>query len=82
MPTLSLTLAALSCLPIIVYYGRIYLTTPARDSPQPPPPAVPFRIFTPTTLFSFNGIDDKPVYIAVRGRVFDVTRSKHFYGLV
>lgn len=49
--------------------------------PQAPPPIV-FRTFTPTTLLPFNGTQDKPVYLAVRGRVFDVTPGRGFYGPV
>lgn len=49
--------------------------------PEGPPPVV-FRTFTPTTLLPYNGMDDKPVYLAVRGRVFDVTSGKSFYGPV
>lgn len=48
---------------------------------QTPPLPVP-RLFCPTTLLNFNGADGKPVYLAVRGRVFDVTACKHFYGPV
>jgi membrane-associated progesterone receptor component len=39
-----------------------------------------FKSFTPLTLRPFDGTDDRPVYIAVRGRVFDVTPGKGFYG--
>ena len=49
--------------------------------PEAPPPVV-FRTFTPTTLLPNNGQGDKPVYLAVRGRVFDVTPGKGFYGPV
>ncbi|KAL3469828.1 cytochrome b5-like heme/steroid binding domain-containing protein [Aspergillus californicus] len=45
-----------------------------------PPPAVVFRTFTPKTLLEFNGENDKPVYLAVRGRVFDVSPGRNFYG--
>ncbi|KAL4873451.1 hypothetical protein BDV12DRAFT_192431 [Aspergillus spectabilis] len=45
-----------------------------------PPPAVVFRTFTPKTLLPFNGENDQPVYLAVRGRVFDVTPGRNFYG--
>ena len=53
-----------------------------RPTPQWPkaPPATVFRTFTPRTLIEYNGEGDKPVYLAIRGRVFDVTRGKNFYG--
>ncbi|QMW28021.1 hypothetical protein G4B84_003310 [Aspergillus flavus NRRL3357] len=47
--------------------------------PKGPAPIV-FRTFTPTTLLEFNGVDGKPVYLAVRGRVFDVSPGRNFYG--
>ncbi|KAK1783055.1 cytochrome b5-like heme/steroid binding domain-containing protein [Copromyces sp. CBS 386.78] len=43
-------------------------------------PAVVFRTFTPRTLLPYNGQNDMPVYLAVRGRVFDVTSGRNFYG--
>jgi membrane-associated progesterone receptor component len=49
--------------------------------PKSPAPVV-FRTFTPSTLLPFNGIDGAPVYLAVRGRVFDVTSGRNFYGPV
>lgn len=49
--------------------------------PRGPPPVV-FRTYTPKTLIEFNGENDKPVYLAVRGRVFDVTPGRNFYGPV
>ncbi|KAI7066836.1 hypothetical protein KC339_g15430 [Hortaea werneckii] len=45
----------------------------------PPPPTV-FQTFTPPTLLPYNGTASMPVYLAVRGRVFDVTPGKNFYG--
>ncbi|KAL4958278.1 cytochrome b5-like heme/steroid binding domain-containing protein [Aspergillus filifer] len=43
-------------------------------------PAVVFRTFTPKTLLPFNGENNQPVYLAVRGRVFDVSPGRNFYG--
>ncbi|KAK4172671.1 cytochrome b5-like heme/steroid binding domain-containing protein [Triangularia setosa] len=54
--------------------------------PPPPPalpkeePAVVFQTFTPRTLLPYNGENNMPVYLAVKGRVFDVTRGRNFYG--
>ncbi len=39
-----------------------------------------FQTFTPPTLLPFNGKDNTPVYLAVRGQVFDVTPGRNFYG--
>jgi len=47
--------------------------------PPPPPPTV-FRTFTPPDLQPFNGADRPEVYLAVRGRVFDVSSGRNFYG--
>ncbi|KXJ95916.1 cytochrome b5-like heme/steroid binding domain-containing protein [Microdochium bolleyi] len=61
-------------------------TTYKLYKPQPPatlprePPAVVFKTFTPRTLLPYNGQDGMPVYLAVRGRVFDVTSGRNFYG--
>jgi membrane-associated progesterone receptor component len=43
-------------------------------------PAVVFKTFTPRTLLPFSGENGAPVYLAVRGRVFDVSRGRNFYG--
>jgi len=54
--------------------------------PSPPPtlprepPATVFKTFTPRTLLPYNGTNDMPVYLAVRGKVFDVTAGRNFYG--
>lgn len=40
-----------------------------------------FRSYTPKELHEFNGKDEsKPIYIAIGGLVFDVTKGKTFYG--
>ncbi|CAK7353982.1 unnamed protein product [Dovyalis caffra] len=37
--------------------------------------------FTADQLLQYNGTDpSKPIYVAVKGRVFDVTTGKSFYG--
>jgi len=39
-----------------------------------------FKTFTPPTLEPFNGENNMPVYLAVRGQVFDVSSGRNFYG--
>ncbi|KAF2225637.1 cytochrome b5-like heme/steroid binding domain-containing protein [Elsinoe ampelina] len=51
----------------------------AQTLPPPPPPTV-FKTFTPPTLLPYNGNDRPEVYLAVRGRVFDVSSGRNFYG--
>lgn len=36
--------------------------------------------FTPHTLAKYNGTDDPRIFIAVKGRVFDVLQGATFYG--
>ncbi|XP_059178193.1 neudesin-like [Physella acuta] len=41
----------------------------------------PVRIFTDAELKNYDGSDDKqPIYMAIKGVVFDVTQGKKFYG--
>jgi membrane-associated progesterone receptor component len=58
---------------------RQFRPKPEVTLPRGPPPVV-FRVFTPSTLLPFNGKDGTPVYLAVRGRVFDVSPGRNFYG--
>lgn len=72
-----INLVLLSLFVVLVYYRlrpKAAVTLPA-----PAPPTV-FKTFTPPTLFPYNGQNDMPVYLAVRGKVFDVTPGKNFYG--
>jgi len=46
----------------------------------PPPPATVFKTFNPVTLQPYNGTNNMPIYFAVRGRVFDVSSGRNFYG--
>ncbi|KAI9893384.1 MAG: hypothetical protein M1814_006681 [Vezdaea aestivalis] len=47
--------------------------------PLPATPTV-FKTFTPETLLPYDGTGSQPVYLAVRGRVFDVSGGRTFYG--
>ncbi|KAK5035967.1 Dihydrodipicolinate synthase [Exophiala sideris] len=47
--------------------------------PKGPAPIV-FQTYTPRTLLKYNGQDNAPVYLAVRGKVYDVSSGRNFYG--
>jgi membrane-associated progesterone receptor component len=62
---------------LVIYYQL----RPAKTTELPKqPPAIVFQTFTPRTLLPNNGTNGAPVYLAVRGRVFDVTSGSNFYG--
>ncbi|CAF9934754.1 hypothetical protein IMSHALPRED_009832 [Imshaugia aleurites] len=63
---------------ILLAYFRLRPSPPS-TLPKGPAPVV-FRTFTPPTLQPYDGEKDRPVYLAVRGKVFDVTPGKNFYG--
>lgn len=75
LPPINLILLVLLAL---LVYLRLKPAAPL-TLPRPPPPTV-FRTFTPPTLLPYNGHHNMPVYLAVRGRVFDVTSGRNFYG--
>ncbi|RDL42189.1 Cytochrome b5-like heme binding protein [Venustampulla echinocandica] len=72
-----LNLVLLSLFLYILY--RSFRPSPAPKL-APPPPAIVFRTFTPPDLLPFNGMNNQPVYLAVRGKVFDVSAGRNFYG--
>ena len=66
-----------SILIVILYYRLRPSPTPQQAREQAP--AV-FRNFTPPELLAYNGSSGGPVYLAVRGQVFDVSSGRNFYG--
>lgn len=65
----------------IVAYTLYSFFRPSAPAALPrEPPATVFRTFNPHTLLPYNGENGQPVYLAVRGRVFDVTPGRGFYG--
>lgn len=65
----------------VVLYALYVFLRPNSQQPVPKdPPAIVFRTFTPRTLLPFDGNNGQPVYMAVRGRVFDVSSGRNFYG--
>ncbi|KAL8865980.1 MAG: hypothetical protein Q9174_006574 [Haloplaca sp. 1 TL-2023] len=63
---------------IVLIYYRLKPKPPAILT-KPPPPIV-FRTFTPPELKPYNGENNMPVYLAVNGKVFDVSSGRNFYG--
>ncbi|MCJ1225971.1 hypothetical protein MMC12_002620 [Toensbergia leucococca] len=63
---------------VVLVYLRLR-PVPPPTLPKAPAPIV-FRTFTPPTLKPYSGLKNMPVYLAVRGRVFDVTSGSNFYG--
>ncbi|KAF2429201.1 DNA damage response protein, partial [Tothia fuscella] len=63
---------------IVIVYLQLRPKAPL-TLPKAPPPTV-FKTFTPPTLLPYSGENGMPVYLAVRGRVFDVTSGRNFYG--
>ncbi|KAK6379208.1 Dihydrodipicolinate synthase [Exophiala oligosperma] len=59
-------------------YWRLRPSSPP-TLPKGPSPVV-FQTYTPRTLLKYNGTKDMPVYLAVRGKVYDVTAGRNFYG--
>ncbi|KAI6246331.1 Damage response protein 1 [Erysiphe necator] len=70
--------AILLALLIYVFYKQ-FKPAPPVEIPVTPAPIV-FRTFTPLTLLQYNGQKDMPVYLSVRGKVFDVSLGRNFYG--
>jgi len=67
-------------LSLFLIYMRLRPSKPAAATLPPAPPATVFKVFTPPQLLPFNGQNNMPVYLAVRGNVFDVTPGRNFYG--
>lgn len=65
---------------LVAYFAKSiisdFMSTPAQVNAEPPTQTA----FVPSTLQKFNGKDDPKVYLAVKGKVFDVTAGKGFYG--
>jgi len=81
-PTTNALVTPLNVVLLAVLGYTVYtMLRPAKPAALPREPAATvFRTFTPRTLLPYNGEDGRPVYLAVRGRVFDVTSGRNFYG--
>ena len=38
------------------------------------------RVFSPEELACYNGVDKEQIYFSVRGKVYDVSDARTFYG--
>ena len=73
---------------LIIYLVRRYLTQPAppmmptaTSNDEKPIPRMEPRDHTVESLREFDGSDEtKPIGLAINGKVFDVTKSRDFYG--
>ncbi|XP_069315562.1 neudesin [Eulemur rufifrons] len=68
-------LAALALVLVLALAAR------AGQAPRPAERGPPVRLFTEEELARYGGEEeDQPIYLAVKGVVFDVTSGKEFYG--
>ncbi|OAP59366.1 hypothetical protein AYL99_06664 [Fonsecaea erecta] len=75
-----LTPLNLSLVVLILTLAYLRLRPQAAPSLPPGPQPIVFKTFTPRTLLKYNGTDNSPVYLAVRGKVYDVSSGRNFYG--
>ncbi|KAI8909031.1 cytochrome b5-like heme/steroid binding domain-containing protein [Gorgonomyces haynaldii] len=68
-------------LALIFFYFAYQLSIPKQKATLlKHPEVIELRNFTAKELQVFNGVQDSRIYLAVRGKVYDVTRSAGFYG--
>ncbi|CAM4650286.1 neudesin [Lepidochelys kempii] len=72
-------LLALGCLAVWAALAEQQLRF--KPAPAPAPAPSPVRLFTESELARYSGQEEgQPIYMAVKGVVFDVTSGKEFYG--
>lgn len=65
---------------ILLFLVRRAFFTASDELVESEPEPLVFTRFTPATLAHYNGSLDPRVLIAVKGKVYDVTAGKSFYG--
>lgn len=82
MPYSAELFTPLNAILLIAVAYTVYLLFSPKEPVSLPkaPPAIVFRTYTPHTLLPYDGLDGKPIFFAVRGKVFDVSRGRNFYG--
>ncbi|TGO52982.1 hypothetical protein BOTNAR_0308g00170 [Botryotinia narcissicola] len=71
-PINLLLLSLLALLTYTTFRSKKAVPIPSASSP------IVFRTFTPPELVTFSGLNNTPVYLSVRGRVFDVSNGRNF----
>ncbi|XP_004275317.1 neudesin [Orcinus orca] len=71
----------LAALALVLALAAGLLAAGAGQAPRPAERGPPVRLFTEEELARYGGEEeDQPIYMAVKGVVFDVTSGKEFYG--
>ncbi|XP_024364724.1 membrane steroid-binding protein 2 [Physcomitrium patens] len=80
-PITFFTIAALVC-GIYFLISGLFAPAPATYAPlKPLPPPRQFGEITAEDLRAYDGTDpDKPLLMAIKGQIYDVSRSRAFYG--
>ncbi|XP_033051620.1 neudesin isoform X5 [Trachypithecus francoisi] len=74
-------LRPLTALALVLALASRLPTARAGETPRPAERGPPVRLFTEEELARYGGEEeDQPIYLAVKGVVFDVTSGKEFYG--
>eukprot|EP01112_Ceratiomyxa_fruticulosa_P013316 TRINITY_DN3745_c0_g1_i1.p1 TRINITY_DN3745_c0_g1~~TRINITY_DN3745_c0_g1_i1.p1 ORF type:complete len:144 (+),score=36.81 TRINITY_DN3745_c0_g1_i1:230-661(+) len=64
-----------------LYVVKTLVTPPPKYTPPPPKPVVEKKDRTLEEIRSHDGSDpSKPIFVAIRGRIYDVSRGKSHYG--
>ncbi|OQR92554.1 heme/steroid binding domain-containing protein [Thraustotheca clavata] len=78
----SLTIAIALLVVYIVHkvFTRQVVPPPPPPQPKPEVPKVQPKYFTLDELRTFNGENGQPIYLAIKGQVYDVSEKEDFYG--
>lgn len=65
---------------VLLVIRRLFFTSSENEEVVQQKEPMVFTTYTPLTLAKFDGNNDPHVLLAVKGKVFDVTDGKKFYG--
>lgn len=77
--------AAAGTLVVSLWLGYLMFSQQSTDShkevePKPEEEPIVLRDFTLEQLREFNGLNGKPIYIAIKGEVYDASKGTQYYG--